>query len=786
MRNVSLFVSALLLVFALTYILLVYPNDRRISFPSETLPPLQRFRTKISSLFTDKIAYELTLSLEAYRKKLETFANSYGNHISWHSLRFRHPLQLYIAAGSHPHLIEGRDAIFLPSKEILTIHPALQGDVMVEFASVSPKADAVLTVGHGGRVREFRLPKVPELEDTESLLYRAVTRYLFPDRKPHTGVWQTHNLELSLEKGDSLRFSCQSDEDSCFLGDIRFMSQTTNRHPQGVVLILLDTFRYDAIAGKNSEFLGQTQSHSLDFVNAVGAGNMTSISTNALLSCQKPADLEGVAFSYGISNGDQESFYKKGRASFPELLRRNGIKTAAIGNISIISDILGIGVDHGFDDQFAIETEGYDTAQITRAAQHWLGQNGDQPFLLYLHYNSPHGPYRAPLRDVLATFNAWTSLSSLRNMMLDLYQAEVRYVDRYVEKIFETLDELGLREHTTVIITSDHGDHHEIRSFSDNQAGPPYVGSTFDHGETLYNDEIHVPLFINTPQDRTHRIVSTYVSSLDIGPTILDMFDIVTPSWCAGTSLIATDEEGLKERVVASEGFNQRAIFYDSKFKYIKTYASSKRSLVTPSGYWRESAEIFAEEQLFDIEKDPQEQFNLLRSDLATFTLMRDFFHDYYGITEQWDLLVDSLRTEPVEILFAPEDKHKLFWNDSFSESPAGVVFKAEGEQRVRISFREAPQSLPQVMVGGNSLEVTYTSYRLPLTLPFSELPLESGLNLDGLPLSVKDAAFFVRASKDPLKVRKIVIGNPQFERLFREWGYLNDNNGGYVHAETN
>lgn len=779
LRNSALSVMALFLTFSLVYIFIVYPNDSRISNLSDDLPPIQGSWKKIASMFTTDMGFELNLSSKAYHKRLGKFAESYTNHIEWLSDRFHNPYQLYLAGGSHPHLIEGRDAVFLPSGARLTLRPTFVGDIRVEFASVALKTEAVLSVQvNDKKVRELHLPKVPPPEDPNSLRYKIFTRYGFPDRMPHTGVWQTHSLELSFRENDTLTFFCESNEDTCFLSDVTFLTGKAGQKSQNVILILVDTLRYDALLGEHAEFLNRVRMKSLDFVNAVGAGNMTSISTNALLSCQRPTELEGVAFSYGVSKQDQENFYKKRRASFPELLRGHGVTTAAIGNLSIISDILGIGVDHGFDEEISIETEGYDTAQITRAAQHWLGQNGDRPFFLYLHYNSPHAPYRAPLKDVLATFKGWKSISSLRNMLLSLYQAEIRYVDRYLDKLLRTLDDLRLKDHTTVIVTSDHGDHHEIRTFSDNRAGEAYTGSTFDHGETLTNDEIHVPLLIHLPQSPSHKIVTPYVSSLDIGPTILDMFDIASPPWCSGLSLVASDEDSLKNRVVASEGFSQRAIFSESRFKYIKSYATSKRSLVTPSGFLRANADVFAGEQLFDLEKDPGEQVNLLSRDDQTLQLMQDYFQDYFGIFEQLELVIDAFQDEPVEVLFSVDDKEKLFLDEQYTENSEGILFQDRGGKRLRIPFREAPHALPQVKIGGSTIQVTYTSYHLPLSGFLDNLPVEREPNLEGRPLTSKNAAFFVKSPKDPRKGQKIEIGNPQFERLFREWGYLNDNNG--------
>jgi arylsulfatase A-like enzyme len=76
-----------------------------------------------------------------------------------------------------------------------------------------------------------------------------------------------------------------------------------------------------------------------------------------------------------------------------------------------------------------------------------------------------------------------------------------------------------------IVITSDHGEglgEHDL----------------FDHGESLYNTELHVPLLICLPrQSRTARVVPQVVSLRDLAATIVDLVGQSAGSPFPGRSL---------------------------------------------------------------------------------------------------------------------------------------------------------------------------------------------------------------------------------------------------------
>src|SRR5690606_21819181 len=109
--------------------------------------------------------------------------------------------------------------------------------------------------------------------------------------------------------------------------------------------------------------------------------------------------------------------------------------TAMVGNVSVLSEVYGVGVNHGFRHQISLEVDGYDTPAIARDAVRWLAKNGDHPFFLYVHFNAPHAPYRAPLFDLVRAFPGFGVFSSYAETLHWLYQGEVAYTDRYVGQV---------------------------------------------------------------------------------------------------------------------------------------------------------------------------------------------------------------------------------------------------------------------------------------------------------------------------------------------------------------
>ncbi len=192
----------------------------------------------------------------------------------------------------------------------------------------------------------------------------------------------------------------------------------------------------------------------------------------------------------------------------------------------------------------------YFPARTMRAAAQWLEENHDRPFFLYIDTFDPHEPWDPPAHylaryepegyqgeeviypryDRWATFMTEAELAHCRN----LYAGEVSLVDRWIGYLLAAVDALGLRDDTTVIITSDHG-------FYLGEHG--YIGKSLIRGEhyeslPLYPEVAHVPLLIRLPGVAGTVNAQAFAQPVDLMPTVLDLLGVPIPGTVQGASLV--------------------------------------------------------------------------------------------------------------------------------------------------------------------------------------------------------------------------------------------------------
>jgi arylsulfatase A-like enzyme len=101
-----------------------------------------------------------------------------------------------------------------------------------------------------------------------------------------------------------------------------------------------------------------------------------------------------------------------------------------------------------------------------------------------------------------------------------LYDGGVTVSDQYIGKLLETLDRLGLREDTLIVVTSDHGEDLGDRS-------PPRPGN---HGHALWDELLLVPLILFDPtREYPIQRVPSQVRLIDVMPTVLDILGVPFP-----------------------------------------------------------------------------------------------------------------------------------------------------------------------------------------------------------------------------------------------------------------
>ncbi|XLQ20067.1 MAG: sulfatase [Candidatus Moraniibacteriota bacterium] len=177
------------------------------------------------------------------------------------------------------------------------------------------------------------------------------------------------------------------------------------------------------------------------------------------------------------------------------------------------------------------------TAQeVTDKAITWIQDNSERKFFTWIHYWDPHDPYKPPAEYVYPDSPEEEFDKFL--YMQRRYDGEIKHVDYQFNRIIELLRELKIDDKTIIVITSDHGEafgEHEKGLFAPNTPNQLTRG----HYQTVYDEEIHVPLVIYNPANKyIGEEVEELTQSIDILPTILDMLSIDVPKEVEGSSLV--------------------------------------------------------------------------------------------------------------------------------------------------------------------------------------------------------------------------------------------------------
>jgi arylsulfatase A-like enzyme len=187
-----------------------------------------------------------------------------------------------------------------------------------------------------------------------------------------------------------------------------------------------------------------------------------------------------------------------------------------------------------------------DAGSINRAFLDWLSRRAQpgRPFFAFLNYYDAHAPYVLPrggmyrfglkprgAADFIFLMEEWEQADKTalhpkyRELARDCYDDCLAYLDRCLGDLFRELQRRGVLDHTWLIVTADHGEglgEHDL----------------FDHGESLYRPEIHVPLLIVPPAgQRSARVVRETVSLRDLPATIVDVLGLAQGSPFPGSSL---------------------------------------------------------------------------------------------------------------------------------------------------------------------------------------------------------------------------------------------------------
>ncbi len=238
--------------------------------------------------------------------------------------------------------------------------------------------------------------------------------------------------------------------------------------------------------------------------------------------------------------------------------------------------------------------------EVTDDALAWLDEHEGQNAVLQVHYMDPHLPYLEPIgyRAMYAGagpagFRTEFHLSDVRRAraqnkpdlqehIKDRYDNNIRYATDQIARLLEKLDDNDI-----FLFYSDHGEEF-------------WEHGGFEHGHSLFDEVLRVPLAIRAPGVKPRR-VDAPVSLLDVTPTVLDLVGEPIPENVDGASLAAV----LRGESGADDAFVKR----DQGFGR-PLYGMEQWGVLHGQMKWstREGREA-----LYDLHADPLEKANLLK-----------------------------------------------------------------------------------------------------------------------------------------------------------------------------
>ncbi len=230
----------------------------------------------------------------------------------------------------------------------------------------------------------------------------------------------------------------------------------------------------------------------------------------------------------------------------------------------------------------------------------------ENPFFLFLSYLEPHhqndlNRFVAPCGYADKYLNCdipedlmFEPSGDWKSSLPDYYGICKR-IDENVGRILDKLNELGMRDNTVVIFTSDHGCHFKTRNS--------------EYKRSCHESSIRIPLLIRGPGFEGGRIFDEIVSLIDLPPTILDVTGSDIPDYMKGKNLMSLIDG-------REENWPQEAFIQISEEQVARAIRSKrwKYGIHAPNkdGGKDDCSDVYREEYLYDLEKDPHEQKNLV------------------------------------------------------------------------------------------------------------------------------------------------------------------------------
>ncbi|TDX58908.1 sulfatase [Orenia marismortui] len=367
------------------------------------------------------------------------------------------------------------------------------------------------------------------------------------------------------------------------------------------LLLSVDTLRYDAISKYLTPNIYGLLEGSVQFTNCYSQAPCTIPSFASALTGLYPHE-------HGLNQKENTALPEE-ISYLPEVMKERGYKTVCLQGNSQLDNSFKF--NRGFDiymcQELCRKSENgglaFPSAESISVHTRSLLDQLNSDFFIWANFIDPHCPYDSPPYyemldlDLLPYTNDLHEASQYRPEFFNLkqnkkiklselerkylysrYMAGVRRVDQAIGEIMHHLENSDLLDETVVIFFADHGEEFWDHGDDRNSEDPYYRG--VDHGHTLYNEQIHVPLAYKLPQNKGEKVDSLV--------ELRSLYRVLTETNCNSDEIIKVSK--------SKEAFAEHLLYGDERKSYIN------KDLIKTI-YNTEDGKIEA----YDLKKDPKE-----------------------------------------------------------------------------------------------------------------------------------------------------------------------------------
>lgn len=390
-----------------------------------------------------------------------------------------------------------------------------------------------------------------------------------------------------------------------------------------VIIIGVDTLRADHVHAfgyplETTPNIDALASKGYSFTDAISASNWTVPSFMSIMTGVYPSVHKVVNkyVEYDPKDPKKQILSNLGQLSPQIQTLAQAMKGAGYATGGFTGDA-GVSGSFGYKQGFDVYTDEKTFGGLQNSEGHaltWLDSLGKgQKFFMFFHGYDLHGQFNlATSSRVFVPQNYKGSYTGspaeeakLREAQLagpislttadaafwtGLYDSKIHEADAQVGDFIAQLKTRGLLGNTIIVVVADHGEEF-------------YEHGGIDHGQSLYDELVHVPLIIDVPNAAGGKMIPAQISTMDVGPTLFGILGISADKTFAdqqlGKNLLPymAGQESTGRDVFIETDYrdftHQRAVRTADGWKYIITLESGK-------------------EQLYDLNTDPAEKNNLI------------------------------------------------------------------------------------------------------------------------------------------------------------------------------